>query len=152
MARCIKGGKNWRLRILPSWMDLGRSFAPPRFRYWRLELIAGNLTHLPLAVVQRAHSTSSKKAGDAMLMKGMVTDSPGNLTVFGHLVGLAVDAQVSDFVSANGAGLHHVTVPGPHADRLVLLRFDPHICPIRSLSLFLRRIRSGSHFSALVFG
>eukprot|EP00389_Voromonas_pontica_P000734 GDKH01001092.1.p3 GENE.GDKH01001092.1~~GDKH01001092.1.p3 ORF type:complete len:83 (+),score=8.88 GDKH01001092.1:311-559(+) len=62
-----------------------------------------------------------------MEMERMIAHSPGNsafLGSLGTLVRLALDAQVHNVVTANGAVVHD-NVPTPKSDRTPLLYFKP---------------------------
>jgi hypothetical protein len=101
------------------------------------------LLELPVAVVERAHLASLQPAGDAVEVervlqiqvsillcsctvhnKTHVADSPRDCALFTCgccLIGLAVDAQVHDVVTANGAVVDD-DVPGPECDSVPLWR------------------------------
>jgi len=84
------------------------------------------LLELPVSVVQRADLASLEPTRDAMEMEGVIADAPGYgafLAGSRCLVGLAVNAQVHDVVTANGTVVDN-NIPGPESDGIPLLDFE----------------------------
>lgn len=89
---------------------------------------------LPFPVVQGADLPRLQPPGNAVKVESMVADSPGNSAlVVGsrNLIGLTLNAEVHNMVSADGAVIHH-NVPCPqchrvpflHLESFLLVRFD----------------------------
>jgi hypothetical protein len=70
---------------------------------------------LPVTVIQRADLASLEPTRDTMKVEGMVAHAPGHgalLRGYRGLIGLALNAQVHDVISANSAVVDH-NIPGP---------------------------------------
>lgn len=73
------------------------------------------LLEFPFSVVERADLSSLQPTRDAMEMERMVAHTPGYCTFLAGgrcLIRLALDAQVHNMISTNGAIVHH-DVPSP---------------------------------------
>lgn len=87
--------------------------------------LATVLLKLPVSVIERADLTGLEPARDAMEVEGMITDTPshGTLLTGGRsLVGLALDAQIHDMVSADGTVVDD-DIPSPESNCIPLLYF-----------------------------
>lgn len=82
------------------------------------------LLEFPLSVVQRTHLPRFEPARDAVEVKSMVTDSPGNGALFRssrRLVSLTFYAEIHNVVPADGTVINH-NIPGPEGYCIPLQR------------------------------
>ena len=83
------------------------------------------LLELPVPVIQRTDLSSLEPPGDAMEVEGVVAHASSHGALLGsgrRLVGLALDTEVHDAVSADGAV---VDGPTPRGDCVPLLHIEP---------------------------
>jgi len=91
---------------------------------------------LPLAIVQRTDVPCLKPTGDTVEVESVITDTPGSVTLFtagSHLVGLTINAEVHDVVSANGTVVND-DIPCPERDRVPFLNLKSFLAIIFLLS------------------
>jgi len=81
-----------------------------------------------------------------MEVEGMVTNTPCSVALFaggGHLIRLAIDAQIHDVIPANGAVVDN-DVPSPQSDGVPLLHFESLLAVFPTIVLgFALRSSSG---------
>lgn len=88
--------------------------------------LAAVLLKLPVSVVEGTDLTSLEPTGDAVEVKSVVTDTPSNSALFtggGSLIGLALNAEVHNVVSANSTVVDN-NIPCPESDRRPLLHLE----------------------------
>lgn len=81
------------------------------------------LLEFPISVVEWAHLAGLEPTGDAVVVEGMVADTPGNGTLFidsRSLVCLTLNAEIHDMVTADSAVVDD-DVPRPQSDCVPLL-------------------------------
>lgn len=84
------------------------------------------LLELPVSIVERAHLSCLEPSRDAVKVEGVIADSPGDRAFFarsGSLICLALDAEVHDVISADGAVVDD-NVPGPKSYGVPLLDLE----------------------------
>lgn len=84
------------------------------------------LLKLPVAIVERTHLTRLEPTTDAVKVKGVIADAPGDgaLLVGGRLlIRLALDAQIHNVIAANGAIVDD-NVPRPECDGAPLFQLE----------------------------
>jgi len=83
----------------------------------------------PLPVIERTDLACLEPAGNAMEVESVIADTPSDGALLGsggRLVGLTLDAQIHDVISADGTVVHH-DVPGPQSHGVPLFHLEPFL-------------------------
>jgi len=88
--------------------------------------LATVLLEFPVSVIEWAYLAGLQPSGDTVEVECMVADSPSNSALFAgcrSLVGLALDAQIHNMVSADSTVVNN-DIPSPQSNSIPLLHLE----------------------------